>query len=45
MFNGHLRNMDTIDEICVGMKVSRGVLLGLINYYGQKYLKIYNVIE
>jgi len=43
MFNAHLKNMDTIDEICVSFRVSKNVLLGLINFWGQKNLKIYYV--
>lgn len=43
LFNAHLKNMDTIDEICVNLKISKGTLLNLLNFSNQKNLKIFYV--
>lgn len=45
VFNAHIKNMDSVDEICVSLKMSRSVLLGLLNFSSQKSLKLYYVSE
>jgi hypothetical protein len=42
-FNRHLKNMDTVDEICANLKISRSMLMNLLNFWGQHTLKIFYV--
>ena len=45
LFSNHLKDMDTIDEICVSLGVDRPTLQRLISFKEQKYLKIFYILE